>query len=118
MNAILKKYRIGRDEYLVYDTTVNTEKVDERLVRTFCTQNFGLSTSAILVGPLQGKRGLEMKAFSYEGQELPLQDELLTLANFLLSHVDDNTHPEEDCPVQYLGKVYCYLAFANRTHAA
>ncbi len=118
MNAILKKYRIGADEYLVYDTTINTDILDGRTVRTFCSQNFGLATQAILVGPLSGAQGQEMKAYSHEGEELFLEGELSTLADFLLSHVEDNTHPEATSPVQYLGKVYVYLAFVNRTHAA
>ena len=108
MNAILKKYRVGMDEYLVYDTTVNTDILDGRTVRLFCSQNFGLSTRAILVGPLEGQNGLLMKAYSYEGEELPIEGSLEDLSAFLLTHVADNTHPEDESIV-YVGRVYVYM---------
>lgn len=56
MDTVLYKYQDKGAEYLVYDTCLNTEKLNAKTVRAICARNFALGARGILAGPLPKNR--------------------------------------------------------------
>ena len=120
MDTILMKYRSLEHDYLVFDTNKNHGALSAHAVRTICSQNCGLKSSALVVGPFVSRDGkIDVKVFSPDGEEQPSDREA---KNAGLTYLRDAGYltgkPDGICDARAVGKVFLsgalmHSCFAN-----
>lgn len=69
MDTVLFKYHGHGDDYLVYDTCINGERLDAKAVRAICARNFGLGALGILAGPVQEGNTAGVRMYRPDGSQ-------------------------------------------------
>ena len=59
MQTVLHKYSSNGLDYLIFDIRKNGMALSSRGARQICAQNFGISSAAIVTGPIAAEGGLE-----------------------------------------------------------
>ena len=69
MDTVLFKYHGHGEDYLVYDTCINGERLDAKAVRAICARNFGLGALGILAGPVQEGNTAGVRMYRPDGSQ-------------------------------------------------
>lgn len=72
MQTVLHKYSSNGLDYLIFDIRKNGMALSSRGARQICAQNFGISSAAIVTGPIAAEGGLEAKVYRPDGTETRL----------------------------------------------
>ena len=118
MDTILMKYRDLENEYLVYDTNKYHADINGHAVRSICSQNCGMKSSAVVVGPYRNRDGqLDVKVFSPDGEE---QSANVAAKNAGLRYLQDAGYLPENKADHFdakaVGKVFLSGAFLSACH--
>lgn len=68
----LKKYNESGKDYLIFDPAQNSQPLTTDILRSLCFRNFGVTSSAILVGPLSENK--LYKILDFNGKEVSADD--------------------------------------------
>ena len=71
----LSKYHETEKEYLVFDSSKNTETLTPDLLRSFCFRNFGINSQGILVVSRTSNHGTPYRLLDFSGREISLDKE-------------------------------------------
>ena len=63
----LSKYHETEKEYLVFDSSKNSEALTPGLLRSFCSRNFGINSQGILVVPSPAENTAPYKLLDFSG---------------------------------------------------
>ena len=120
MDAVLMKYTGRNGEYLVFDTSRNTIKLDEHAVRTICSRNFGIGSMGVISGDGFGIND-DMKWFDPFGQLIEMDEDALGVARSFLDDVrqkksDWSTSSGNDGMPYMTGKIFLTERFIDTNH--
>ncbi len=64
-----RKYQGLGNDYLVIDPEAVSLRISPENVRTVCSRTFGVGSDGIVLGPLHGKDGVDLRVFNPDGSE-------------------------------------------------
>lgn len=117
MRFEVQKYECRNQEYLIYDCNKNEYEFGAREARVMCSQNIGVTTAKILVGPIIQKNDMTLSIYNPDGTcSEPQLDDMKVFAKYLEDAGYDRT-PYSDsglsCDSEEIRKISKMAFFEN-----